>query len=212
MIVHGLRCPRHAPGVQLVRVRPVDRDRHDAGLIVDEEHFLPRLAAVLRPIDAALGSPAERIAERRDVGDVGVLRMDLELADLADILQARRTASVRPASVDLYTPRPRITFDRIASLPGPDVDDVRIRVRHVDRADRSGRHLAVGHRHPGDAVVLGLEHAAAGRAHVEHVRLRAHAGGRGRSAAAVRTDRSPAQILIRVRIDDDVGVRLRLRL
>src|SRR6478672_1710123 len=70
-----------APGAgeDLVRVLPVDRNRHGAGLIVDEQHLLPRLAAVLRAIDPAFRPPAERLADRGDVGDIRVLRMDLKL-------------------------------------------------------------------------------------------------------------------------------------
>jgi len=57
MIVHGLRWPAPRAGVNLVRVQPVDRERHRARLIVDEEDLLPRLAAVLRPVDAANPDP-----------------------------------------------------------------------------------------------------------------------------------------------------------
>ena len=147
---------------------------------------------------------------RGDVDDVRILRMDLQLADLPDFLQPRelprlpRVDRLVDAAADDH-----VRSDRFAA--GAGVDDVRIRIGDVDRADRSGRNLAVGHRHPGDAVVLGLPHAAAGRAHVEHVGLRAHAGRRRRSAAACRADRSPAQILVGVRVDDDVRVGLRDR-
>src|SRR5262249_383260 len=85
------RPPLGAPraGVHLVGVLPVDGHRHDAGLFVDEQHLLPGLAAVFGPVDAALRTPAERIADGSDVGDVWILRMNLELADLSDVRQSR---------------------------------------------------------------------------------------------------------------------------
>ena len=198
-----------APGarVHLVGACPVDRDRHGAGLIVDEEHLLPRPAAVFRAVHAALGSPSERVADRRDERDVRVLRVHLHLADLADVLQPGelpRSARVRgPVHA---APEDHVRPDCLAARP--DVDDVRVGIGDVDCANRSGRHLAVGDRRPRDAVVPGLPDAAAGRAHVEHAGLRAHAGRRRRAAAAVRPDRSPPQILIGLRIDDGVRARL----
>ena len=205
----GPRPALAPPGarVYFVRVGPVDRDRHGAGLIVDEEHLLPRPAAVFRAVHAALGSPSERVADRRDERDVRVLRVHLHLADLADVLQPGelpRSARVRgPVHA---APEDHIRPDCLAARP--DVDDVRVGIGDVDCANRSGRHLAVGDRRPRDAVVPGLPDAAAGRAHVEHAGLRAHAGRRRRAAAAVRPDRSPPQILIGLRIDDGVRARL----
>ena len=79
------------------------------------------------------------------------------------------------------------------------------------RANRSRGNLSVGHGDPAHAVVLRLPHAAAGRSHVEDVGLRSHAGGRRRSSASRRADRSPAEVLIRIRVDDDVRIRLRDR-
>src|SRR5439155_6214035 len=73
----ALRAP--GAGIHLVGIRPVDRDRRDAGLFVDEQHFLPRLAAVPRPEDAAFGSPTERIALSGHIDDVGILWMDFDL-------------------------------------------------------------------------------------------------------------------------------------
>src|SRR5213079_110313 len=100
-----------------------------------------------------------------------------------------------------------VRSDGLAARAG--VDDVRIRIGDVDRADRSGRDLSVAHREPRDAEVLRLPDAAAGGAHVEDVRLRAHARRRGRSAAAMRADVPPAQILIEIRIDGRVAAGLR---
>src|SRR5439155_23679690 len=111
----------------------------------------------------------------------------------------------RLAGVDRLVPtaaEDHVRADRLAA--GPDVNDMRVRVGDVDGADRSGGDLSVGHREPGVAVVLGLPHTAAARAHVENVRLRPNAGrGRGASAA-MRPDRSPAEVLLRFQINNPV--------
>src|SRR5262249_32267992 len=158
-------------------VLPVDRDRRDAGLIVDEQDFLPRLAAVFRAVNAALRSPAEGLTDRRHVRDVRILRVDLQLRDLADFAQP----DVRPRLAGVGRLVDAASDDDVRSdgfAAGAHVDHVRIRIRDVDRADRSGRDLAVGDWQPGDPVVLGLPDAAARRAHIEDVRLRAYARGR----------------------------------
>src|SRR5262249_25588090 len=132
----ALTAPR--AGIDLVRVLPVDRDRDDAGLVVDEQDFLPRLAAVRRAVHAALRSPAERLTDGRDVRDVGILRMDLQLPDLPDVTEsdvlprASRVRRLVDASADDH-----VRADRFAA--GADVNDVGIRIRDVDRADRSRR-------------------------------------------------------------------------
>src|SRR5262249_33941746 len=66
----ALRAPRAR--VQLVGVLPVDRDRHRAGLLVDEKHLLPALAAILRAVDTSIGSPPERLADGGHVRDVRI--------------------------------------------------------------------------------------------------------------------------------------------
>ena len=194
----ALRAPRAR--VNLVRIRRVDRDRDDAGLIVDEQHLLPGPAAILRPIHAAIGSPSERVARGRDVRDVGILRMYFQLADLSDFPQADELPRAPGVGRAVHTAAENhIRPNRFAA--GADVDDVRVGIGDVNGPDRSGCDLSVAHRRPGDAEVLRFPHAAAGRAHVEHVGLRADAGRGRRTAPAMRADRSPPQILIRVRID-----------
>ena len=203
----ALRAP--CAGVELVRVLPVDRDRDGAGLVVDEQHLLPRLAAVLRPVDAALRPPAERVADRRDVRDVGILRMNFQLPDLPDVLQP----DVVPGAAGVGGLEDAAAEDHVRSnrfAARADVDDVGVGIRDVDGADRSGGDLPVGDGRPRQPVVLRFPHAAAGRAHVEDVRLRAYADGSRRSPAAVRADRSPSQILVCVRVDRVVAVRLRV--
>jgi hypothetical protein len=48
----------------------------------------PVAASVSRTIDAALAVRAERVAERRDIHEIGIARMDAHLADVARVGQA----------------------------------------------------------------------------------------------------------------------------
>ena len=69
------------------RIVGVHRDVDRARALVPVEHALPRLAAVARAEDAALGVGPMRVPERRDVDGVGILGMDAELADVARALE-----------------------------------------------------------------------------------------------------------------------------
>ena len=131
--------------------------------------------------------------------------MDFQLTDLSDVLEtdeaprlARVGRLVDAAAEDHVRP------NRFASRAH--INDVGVRVRHVNRADRSGGDLPVGHWEPGVAVVLGLPHTAAARAHVEDVRLRPNAGRRRGASAAMGPDRSPAEVLVRFQINDPIRV------
>ena len=78
-----------------------------------------------------------------------------------------------------------------ARLARADEDDVRIRFRHGDRADRRTRDLAVGHRRPRLAAVRGLPQAAASGAEIAFLRPLQGTGHRQRAAAAVGADAAP---------------------
>src|SRR5205823_6652976 len=75
----------HRPGVhhdlprtgeQDARILLVDREARASGVLVDEQHLLPRLAAVGGAIDAAVVLWTGRAAERADEDDVRVGRMN----------------------------------------------------------------------------------------------------------------------------------------
>ena len=186
-------------GIELVRVRVVDLDDTAAGLGVDEQRLLPRLAAVSGLVDAALGVRPERRAQRREPDDVGVGRVHDDAANLAGVLEAHELPGA--AGVDGLVDAAaddHVAADRGA--PGADPDDVRVGLGDVDRADRSGFDLAVGDRRPVGATGLRLPHTAAGRAHVVGAGLAAHAGNRGDASAPRRPDVPPAQILKRARL------------
>ena len=77
-------------------------------------------------------------------------------------------------------------------LAGADINDVGVRRRDGNGADRAGG-LVVEDRPPGAAGVGGLPDAAVHDAHVEGVRLAGHALDRFGAAGAVRPDVAPAQ-------------------
>src|SRR5262249_57247019 len=65
----------------------VHRDVNDACLIIDEEDFLPRLAAIRGLEKTAVRVGAVQPAQGADVDDVRVLGMDDDSADLERLLQ-----------------------------------------------------------------------------------------------------------------------------
>ena len=69
-----------------------------------------------------------------------------------------------------------------------DVNNLRVRLRHRDRADRAERDLVIGKEIPRFTAVRGAHHAPAGHAGVERVRLRRHTGHRGNAAASGMAD------------------------
>ena len=84
------------------------------------------------------------------------------------------------------------------TFAAPDVNHVRIRNRHRDRADRT-RWLIIEDRLPRSPVIGRLEYAAVDLRHVKRVRLRRNAADRARSPAAKRSDVAPAQRRIKIR-------------
>ena len=83
---------------------------------------------------------------------------------------------VLPASVDLYIAVARHDVAADARLAHADEDDVGVRLRDGDGADRRALDLAVGHRRPVLAAVGGLPQAAADGAEVRLLRPALHAG------------------------------------
>ena len=202
---------RPPPGVDLelprareedARVRRIHRDVRAPRVLVDEEDVLPALPAVGRAVDAPLRLRPVGVAQRAHVDDVRVRGMDDEARDPSGgfeshegprLPRVRRLVDALPdgdVAADLPFPRPR-------------PDDVGIRGRDGERADRLHR-LVVEHLVPVHAAVRRLVDAARGRAHVVGVRL---AGNPRRRAEAVplRADVPPPKRLVGGRI----GSRLR---
>src|SRR5260221_13733098 len=90
-------CPRRAVRVPYscvnnFRIRWIENEVECAGRIAAEENFLPRLSAIDRFENAALGIRPERVTERRHVNDVRIFRIDSHPPDLL----AFRESDVRP--------------------------------------------------------------------------------------------------------------------
>ena len=152
------------------RVRRVDREVDAAGRCAAGEDFLPGLAAVLRAEDAALGVRAVRVAERRDERGVGIARIDPDLSDVPGV----REAEVRPGLTAVGRAVHPVAVRDVAADAGlahAGVDDVRVRGRDRDGADRRALEEAVAHVAPVEAAVRRLPHPAAAGAEVEGVPL-----------------------------------------
>src|SRR5947207_9777869 len=80
-----------------------------------------------------------------------------------------------------------------------DINDRRIRNRHCDSADRTGR-LIVKNRLPGSPIVCRFEDAAIHLCHVKNIWLRGNAGDCTSPTAAERSDVAPSQGAIKTRV------------
>ena len=110
----------------------------------------------VRPPSLVLNTPRslfgpQRLAERRDVHDVGIDRIDDDATDVVRVAQAqmRPRAPAVERLVDAIAERRALT---VVGLARADPDDVRIRGRHRDVADRRDA-LAIEERRPGRAGV-----------------------------------------------------------
>ena len=163
---HGV-LPRSLPlfphrRVDDVGVRRIDVDVVAAGVLVLREHLLERPAAVGRAEDAALLVRTVGMAERRDEQPIRVARIDGDVGNLLRVAQPEmrpRLAGVGRL-VDAVAGREVRPMEPFAAA---DVDDVGVRWRDRDGADRPGR-LVVEDRLPGAAGVGRLPDAAVDRA------------------------------------------------
>ena len=138
------------------------------------------------------------MADDGDEHDVGVLGIDRDAADVVRVLEA----DVRPRPPAVDRPVHAIAVaDRIAQrrFAAPDVDDVGVRRRDRERADRRDR-LRVEHRRPRAARVHRFPDAAVDRAEVELVRPARDAAHRIDASAAERTEHPPTQTRIETRV------------
>ena len=173
------------------------------GVVIDEQHLLPRLSAVGGLEDAALRIRAPQVSDARDIHDVGIGRMNHDAADVAGLLEAH--VAPRPAAVhrlvDAVAPRRALP---VVGFAGAGPDDVRVRWRDGEIADRHHRVDAVEDRHPRRALVRALEDPAAGRADVDGVRGAGHPRHReivDPSTGVGRTDAAEFQTAERRRLD-----------
>ena len=115
--------------------------------------------------------------------------MDPDRADLSDVPQASELPGLSTIGSPVHAlARGDVAAHAVRACSV--VDDVRIGVRHGDRAARAERHLAVRDRDPRLAAVRRPEQAAARDAHIERPRLRRNARDR-RDAPALRRPHLP---------------------
>ncbi len=183
------RRPQHRE--HSLRIRRIEAEVHAAAVVVLEQDFLPRLAAVRRAIDAPLVIRAVGMSQHRHEHTVGIARVDEDRGDLLPVPQAEMTPGA-PAVRGLIDPVSYRQVGTLQAFAAAHVQGLGIRRRDGDRADRAGR-LVVEDRRPGAAVVGALPHAAVVHPDVEHVGRAGDAGGSDRAAAAKRADQAPAQ-------------------
>src|SRR5260370_1325308 len=128
------------------------------GAIIEVQNFLPGFAAIARAKDAALAVFAVGVAESGDKGNIGIGRMDDDLADVARVLQP----DVVPGLAAVVRTIDAIAEGDVAanaSLAGADVNHIRIGVGDRDAANGGGG-LLIEERIPGNATVRGFPNAA----------------------------------------------------
>src|ERR1035437_5025535 len=178
-------------GVHDVRIVRREHDIGAAGVLILEQHILETLASVRRAEDPALGVGAVRMAERRHEEAIGIAGVDRDARDLLRV--AETEVRPRPSGVrGLVHPVARRKVGAVQPLARSHIDDVRVRGRDLDCADRA-RRLFVEYRLPHAAIVGGLPDAAIHHAHVKHVRLAGNAGRGLRATAAERADVPPTE-------------------
>src|SRR5262249_50099241 len=142
--------------------------------------------------DAALRVRTIWMAERRDEQPIGILRVDRDLGDLLRVTQPQvcpRLPGVA-GSVNAVTDGEVWTRQPFTAT---NVQNIGIRRRHGDPADRPGR-LIVEDRLPRAAGVGRLPDAAVNHPDVKGVRLARVPGSSFRPTRAERTDVAPLQI------------------
>ena len=137
------------------------------------------------------------MAEDSDEQTVGVPRVDDDLRDLLAVSQAQVGPGL-PGVGGLVDAVARGQIRPLQSLAAPDVDDVRVRRREGDGADRPAR-LVVEDREPGAPVVGRLPDAAVDDADVEDVGLARDAGGGFGAAPAKGPDVAPVHLVEKLR-------------
>ncbi len=180
-------------GVENVGVGRVEAEIDGAGAIVAKEDFGPGLAAVFRAEDAAFLVGAVGVAERGDVDDVGIRRMNANAGDGLRVAEPDVLPGL--AGVDGFVDA--VALHDIAAelgLAHADVDHVGIGGGDRDGADGRALELAIGDGPPGEAAVGGLPKSAAGCAEEILERPGGTAGGGDGAAASRRPDATPGEV------------------
>ena len=192
-----MRLPE--PGVQHVGIGRVHGQVGRPGGVVAEEHLRPRLAAVLRAEDPALGVRPPHVPLRGHVHEVRIGRMHAHLRDLPRVVEP----DVRPRLAAVGGLPHAVAVRHVAAdreFTAAHVHHVGIRRGDADRADRAAE-VAVAHRRPREPAVGALHDATARRAHPVLARTRDAAGHGDRTPAAIGADLAPADRAERARVE-----------
>ena len=194
------------PGVEDLGVRGIDGQVAGPGLGIDVEDLLPGLAAVERPVDAAVLVRAPEVALGGDVDDVGIDRVDDDAADEAGLGQAH----VLPGLAGVLG-----LVDAVAGghgiagrgLARADPDDIGVALRDGHRADRDRRFLVEGGG-PVQPGILGLPQPARPDRGVDRRDVRLGDGEVDRPAAHVgRADVAGLELLDHGGVIERLGLR-----
>ena len=171
-------------GEQQARITRHHDEIGDAGRVVDEQHLVPRLAAVRRAKHAALRIGRPHVAQRRHEHHVGIGRIDHDAADLPHVAETHELPALARVgrhedAAAIHHIVARIAFAR------PHPHDVRVRRSQGERTDRR-RRLVFEHRLPRVAAVRRLPHAAGGGPDVIRVPVTGHSDHRRDATTAHR--------------------------
>ena len=160
------------------------------------EHLAPRFAAIGGFENAALRVLGIRAAKRGDHYDIGVARIDPQVADVLGVFEADVLPGLAGVGGFVHAVAHVDGAAHHADVAGADVDDVGLRWRDRHGADGGDRAHPVEDGRPDDASVDGLPNAAAGRSHVVDRGIAGDARHGGDAARAKRSDLTPAHGLV----------------
>src|SRR5581483_659987 len=170
-IIERPRPPFRLPGgcKQHLAIGRLHGDIDRAGVIVDVQRLAPGLAAVGGHEYAAIRARTPLQAEHRNHDVIGVMWIDDDAADLADVLEAHEIPGLARIRREIDTRAgDHVVAD--VGLAGAHPDQVRVRGGNGDRAN-GARRLLLENRLEVQAAIGRLEHTAAGRADIVDLRV-----------------------------------------
>ena len=175
-----------------LRVAGIHDDIGGAGVFVLIQNLLECLASIERTENTAFGVRAVGVPLGCHKYAIRIFRIDDDSGDLLRIVEAK----VRPGLARVrgfVNPVADRKVRPLQSFPAAGVNNVGVRGRHGQSADRAGG-LIIEDGIPCVAKIVGLPDAAIHGRHVENSGLARHAGDRHCAAAAERSDAAPAHL------------------
>ena len=165
------------------------------------EYLLPGRTAVHRAVNAAFLTGTPDLPLYADVGNIAILRVNLDARYLARVRQADVGPGVAGVGrlVDTVAVTRRHAANRFFTRPY--INDVGIGLGDRDGADRANIKVLVRDVFPTASCVFGLPDATACGAHVIELRVVGHAGHGRHSPAAIGPDHPPLHNVEEFRVD-----------